>query len=168
MVPEWAVNLPWEIIREKASLMGIDPLLVASIVMVESTGNPYAIRYEPAFYRRYVDPNETYALSHANNIGSSLETEKTAQATSWGLMQIMGLTARELGFKDWHPKLCEPSVGIEYGSKLLKQKYNRYGSWEDAVSAYNAGSVRMTKGKLYENQRYVDKVYKNYRELNKL
>lgn len=33
---------------------GLKPSLVRAIVQVESSGNPRAIRYEPAFYERYV------------------------------------------------------------------------------------------------------------------
>jgi hypothetical protein len=71
--------------------------------------------------------------------------------TDWGIMQINDY---------WHPSAFPQAktdivFNILYGAKYLKGQYNRYGSWTDAVSAYNAGSVRKTDGR-YSNQPYVD------------
>lgn len=49
---------------------------------------------------------------------------------------------------------------IEYGAGYFKELYVRYGTWPEAVSAYNYGSARRDLAtKKFMNQQYVDKVY---------
>lgn len=61
-----------------------------------------------------------------------------------GLMQIMGSTGRALGLTV--QQLYDPQLSIEYGTKYLSQHYERYGSIEKAVIAYNQGSYRVSQG----------------------
>jgi len=81
--------------------------------------------------------------------------------------QVIGTVAREHNFRGWFPELCRPELGILYGCKHLKKFFGIYRTTEDVVAAYNAGGVRKTKGGMYENQRYVDKVMKIYRQLER-
>ena len=162
MIPEWIYELPWGVIRRESAEHKLDPLLVASIIQVESAGNTYAMRYEPAWRYHY------YAREISQNVGSSLETENKGQATSWGLMQVMGTVAREYGFKGWFSQLCEPELGLKYGCLHLKKKFEKYGSMDKAVAAYNAGNVRYQKSGIFVNERYVDKVMRFFRELNQI
>jgi len=76
-------------------------------------------------------------------------------------MQIMGATARELGFRAHFPALCSEQ-GVKFGCEhLIRLRYRFYPShgWDGVIAAYNAGSPRMSNGK-WENQSYVDKVHK--------
>jgi soluble lytic murein transglycosylase-like protein len=77
----------------------IDHRLLEAIALQESGGKPAAFRYEPA----------------------KLDG-------SFGLMQVMGATARALAFPpDSHDaELCEPEVGILYGVKALADILDRY------------------------------------------
>ena len=61
-----------------------------------------------------------------------------------GLMQIMGSTGRALGLSV--EQLYNPELSIEYGTKYLSQKYERYGSMERALIAYNQGYYRESAG----------------------
>lgn len=90
--------------------MGLDPALCCAICEQESAGNPWAIRYEPAFYLRY---------EAAQNL---TPTEKTARAMSWGLFQLMGESAREIGYKGDLAALCDPTTGITWGLLLFQKK----------------------------------------------
>lgn len=143
-------------IEAAASAHGLPPRLVAAIVRVESGGNAWATRYEPGFYERYIRDQKTKAFGAV-----SVPTEKNARATSWGLMQVMGETARCLGCTlPFLSALCDPATGLDWGCNLLKRLRARYldtYGWAGVVSAYNAGSVRTSGGKL-SNQPYVDKV----------
>ncbi len=135
------------------------------MIMAETKGKSCSTRYEPKYkdFWFYRDRAEKLDISH--------ETEKMHQATSWGLMQVMGATARSMGFDDHIPKLCQDETSIKYGVKYLKKQFVKYGNYQDAVAAYNAGHVKKTKGGFYKpgiTQRYVDKVFKYYRELTKI
>lgn len=130
--------------------------LVAAIVKVESNGNPWAVRYESAFYKRYVVPLPIIPIPPC-----SLDTERVMRATSFGLMQLMGQVAREHGFAGaFLSELCEPEVGLEYGCRHLAKLRDRHlekWGWEGVAASFNAGSPRRnTHG--WVNQGYVDKV----------
>lgn len=136
---------------------GLPIALVRAVVEVESGGDPWAIRYEPGFFDRYVRD-----LKISPVYPCSLQTERQARATSWGLMQLMGQTAREIGYAEpFLARLCEPDFGLEYGCRYLgllaKRHLDRYG-YEGVVAAYNAGSPRKNPDGFWANQPYVEKI----------
>lgn len=132
---------------------GVDPKVIAALVTVESTWNPWVCRLEPsyAYTVRVRDFAEMHRQTHT--------TELWHQRTSWGLLQVMGGTARDLGFSDCLTMLTSPAVGLEYGIRYFLTKQARYPELEDQIAAYNAGSARKDPlSKRYSNQAYVDKV----------
>ena len=133
----------------------LDHRLVLAIIWKESTGNPWAYRPENA-YRwlwdikkdapiRELTPAEIVNAAPPGDFAfyaGSAAQEWACQRSSWGLMQIMGATAREQGFRgNYLTELCDPWVNIEYGLKHLWnyafQKGNR--STVDALQRYNGG-----------------------------
>jgi soluble lytic murein transglycosylase-like protein len=115
--------------RERAEAHSLDPDLVCAIVEQESGWEPLAIRYEPAFQKRYVEP-----------LGLG-QTETVARSISWGLLQLMGQAARELGFKGHMGQLLDPAVGLEWGCKHFANKLARAnGNVEKALLYWNGGS----------------------------
>lgn len=156
------------LIREVASEVGIDGDLLVAICTVESSLEPLAIRFEPAF-RWTFEPRAWASKIGAEIPGYSVETETMLQSCSYGLAQIMGSVMREAGFKGTlQTVIVEPRVPLTYGARHLKKYLQKYGEEEKAVAAYNAGSVRLTPGKNYVNQRYVDKVYSELRKIRRL
>ena len=124
--------------KEIATTFTLDPALVCAIIEQESSWNPWAIRYEPAFYAHYVMPQRGLTA-----------TEAYARAFSWGLMQIMGEVAREEGFHGDLPSLCDPHTGIVAGCNHFKRKLdNAEGGIQQALLAWNGGS----------NQQYPEQV----------
>lgn len=117
-----------------ASRYGLDVVLVCAQVEQESEWCQWAMRYEPMFYDRYIQP-----LLNRNEVHTI--TEATARATSYGLMQVMGQTAREFGFTgQFISELCDPDVGLDYGCRKLKKCLDRFGgNVENALLAYNGG-----------------------------
>ena len=108
---------------------GLDPAIVAAVCEQESGWNPYAVRFEPAFYQRYILP-----LNLAN------PTEAEGRAFSYGLLQIMGQTARELGFSgQFLTQLCDPDTGVAWGCLKLKKCFAEYPDPETALLKYNGG-----------------------------
>ncbi|WP_161628899.1 lytic transglycosylase domain-containing protein [Solimonas flava] len=153
----------------------LPPQLVSAIVLKESGGDRFAMRVEPAYpYLWDVARNQPYKVSTSVAAdrnpaplfnaprGHSIRTEWIGQQTSWGLMQIMGAVARELGFTGFFPALCDPMTGLDYGCRHLAALIKRFSATHGlrgAVAAYNAGSPRYqgTAGR-FENQDYVDAV----------
>ena len=133
---------------------GINPPLVQAIIEVESSGDPLAMRYEPE-WPYFVETGVR---------GVSRATEEMQQATSWGLMQVMGTTARELGCDaPFLSALCSPRVGLEFGCRYLAKQLARYdGNEVAAVAAYNAGTARRRDDGDWINQSYVNKVWSAY------
>ena len=92
------------------------PEVVCAIVEQESSWNPWALRYEPAFYEKYIAPQ----IARGNIVDL---TESHARAFSWGLMQVMGQAAREHGFNGASlAALCDPAAGIEIGCRVFAAK----------------------------------------------
>lgn len=110
---------------------GLDPVLVCAVCEQESAWDTSAIRFEPAFFARYVAPQ------NLKNV-----TEAEARAFSWGLMQVMGQVARENGCKvRYLSELCIPEVGIDQGCRVLKARLARFaGDVTKALLSYNGGS----------------------------
>jgi len=147
-----------KIATEKAEEFGIDPALVQAFIMVESSGNPLATRYEANFYKRYIAP-----MLHENAI--TLE-EATGRATSWGLIQVMGQVAREKGFKEPFETLLIPEEGLHWGLKHLKRFIKKYpDNLDDAIVSYNAGSPRRKENGEYVNQQYLTKIHRAWKQI---
>ncbi len=85
------------------------------------------------------------------------------RSTSFGWCQIMGQTARELGYdKPYLTELCSQEDNILYCIKYVHKLYFRYTILEDVIAAYNAGKARKNFEGVYVNQEYVDKVLNVY------
>lgn len=118
----------------------LDPALVCSVIEHESSWDPWAVRYESGFYQRYVSPMQGLT-----------DTEKNLRSTSFGLLQIMGQTARELGYDaKWLTGLLDPPDGLMMGCRKLKRclannekvtdgKVDKQATINAALLAYNGG-----------------------------
>lgn len=104
--------------------------LVEAVVIIESSGQTDAFRFEPDFYRRYLANDPRYVGQIARRI-----------ASSYGLMQVMFTTALEHDFPYQDPEyLFVPAIGLEYGCRHLEMLL----AWADgdvlkALAAYNGG-----------------------------
>jgi soluble lytic murein transglycosylase-like protein len=111
--------------------------LVCAVVEQESSWNRWALRYEPAFYARYVKPQIARGAALS-------ETEAQARAFSWGLMQVMGQVAREHGFAGASlAGLCDPAAGLDVGCTVLAAKLaTAEGNVVRALLLWNGGGNR--------------------------
>ena len=134
--------------RRAAETHALWPQIVCAIVEQESAWNPWALRYEPAFYEKYIATSlaarrpdglperakgpdvQDFRAKSASRLGALTSpeipndpTEARARAFSWGLMQVMGQVAREHGFADASlASLCDPAVGLEIGCRIFAAK----------------------------------------------
>jgi soluble lytic murein transglycosylase-like protein len=155
------LKLPNGTIAVCAAQYNISPILLMAIILVESGGNKFATRYQHGYQYLY----KVLAFSKLLNLNYT--TEKSFQSTSHGYVQIMGATARFLGFTGYPTQLYDADINIRYGAKLLGQLRRRYGNDLDAISAYNQGQPFKTKKGFYKNQEYVNKVVKKMRFLER-
>jgi len=120
--------------RKAATAQSLDPALVCAVIEQESAWNPWAMRYEPLFFAKYV------ASLYTNNKISA--TEAYARGFSWGLMQVMGHVARESGFDAlFLCALCDPEQGLAIGCKVLRKKIDASaGDTIRGLLAWNGGS----------------------------
>lgn len=147
------------LILQLSAQMTLDVSLIRAMVAIESGGVVWRTRFESGWKYFY------YAREFAEKLGITVQTEVVLQSMSFGPMQIMGGVARELGFTDHLTQLILPENSLPLSCKKLKHLLQKYPSMEDAIAAYNAGSVRKTEGGLYENETYVDSVMLVYRKL---
>lgn len=119
------------LVTPHAMKYGLDPKIVAAVCEQESSWNPFAIRFEPAFEARYIKPA----------IPSAPTTREMTEAMSFGLMQIMGEVAIEFGWRgNFLSELCDPDTGVEFGCKKLQKCFFIHGGDEDcSLLAYNGG-----------------------------
>lgn len=88
-----------------------DPILICSIIVIESSGNPNAYR-----------------------------EEKKINDASYGLMQILYATAKSVGFSGIGKDLFDPEINIKYGCKYLKKcLIKENGEIYNTFRAYNGG-----------------------------
>lgn len=104
----------------------LTPSLVASVAWHESCGGcVYAERFEPHWYKRlsHLTRKDLEAFGFVPLSPPSLEQEKRGRSSSYGLMQILGQTAREQGFKGrFMAELFDIPTNIYFGCKILAAK----------------------------------------------
>ena len=102
-----------QFIREASALYDIDPNLIFATIMIESGGNPRAVRYEPR-------------LNDA----------------SYGLGQLLYSTARGLGYAGTPAGLYDPETNIDLIARYHRRNLDHYGhlTAEELTTAYNTGS----------------------------
>lgn len=150
----------------------LEKLWLKALAIIESSLNPRAYRFEPAFWEKYLKNHPDWK-----------DRDPKIVSASWGIGQIMFTTAWALGLRTQPDEamaedLCNPVINIELYAKLLRQNLDKLQkdklklkfSWLDmfavALARYNGGSLLNPgeDGKL-RNQSYVDKVTKAWFDL---
>jgi soluble lytic murein transglycosylase len=134
--PYWEALFPkayWNDLKRFSAQNDLDPYLVASLIRQESEFNPNAI-------------------SHANAVG---------------LMQLLPGTgkkvAKDLKIHHFTPsQLYTPTMNLQLGTRYFKSMVDRFGSFEYALAAYNAGADRVedwkSQGKYRDTAEFVESI----------
>lgn len=82
------------------------------------------------------------AMRHVESGGNRKAVSKKGAR---GEFQIMPGTAKELGYtpEDMH----DPEKSADAAARYTKKMYDRFGDWDSAVEAYNAGPARVAHRK---------------------
>ena len=138
------------LIGTTAARYQLDPALLEAQVIVESSGDPNAFRWEPGYFTRYLKGNPR-AVGFAYG---------PLAACSYGLLQIMLETALEVGFTGRPEALFDPATGLEWGARYLRILLDwAGGDIERALCAYNGGKGA-AMSKPYATHPYADTVFK--------
>jgi hypothetical protein len=109
--------------------------------------NPYQQIYEPMAQQiagQYGIPSNIFTAL----IGQESGWNPYAIGTSgeYGLTQLMDATAASVNASDY---LYDPSANMQGGAAFLSSLYKKYGNWQDALAAYNAGTPSSSAGQSY-------------------
>lgn len=123
-----------------ASKHGLPGAVVLGMIAQESSGNPYAIRVERGFWRRYFDGIQRNVLGNAYGPDDRWLAYPDLASASYGLMQILWPVAIERGAKLRYPtELCDPELNVELGCQHLRHLQRRVATLDAALLRYNGG-----------------------------
>lgn len=134
--PYWEALFPrpyWNDLKKYSSSNALDPFLVASLIRQESEFNPNAV-------------------SHANAVGLMQLLPKVGKGV-----------AKQEKIKHFTPQaLFTPEVNLRLGTRYFRSMVDKFGSFEYALAAYNAGADRvetwMNYGKYRDPQEFVESI----------
>ena len=110
--------LPWcALIEEQAGRFGVDPLLVAAVMLVESGGQPEVISHSGAVGLMQVMPRDGIAATFQCINGPCFASRPTIV------------------------ELKDPAFNVEFGVRMLAGLTERHGTTRDALKAYGPGDV---------------------------
>lgn len=124
-----------------------------------------SVKYDEYFTeasKKYnIDKNLLIAVAQAE---SSLNPNAVSSAGAVGIMQLMPVTAKDLGVTNRYDPQQNIDGGAKYLSILLKE-FN--GDMPKALSAYNAGpgNVKQNGGVLSSTEPYINNVMTNYKAM---
>jgi soluble lytic murein transglycosylase len=132
----WEALFPkafWTDLKRWSATNGLDPYLVASLIRQESEFNPNAV-------------------SRANAVGLMQLLPKTGK-----------LVAKEVKLKRYTAsQLYTPAVNLQLGTHYFRGMVDKFGGFEYALAAYNAGSDRVEEwlgqGKYRDPQEFVESI----------
>jgi soluble lytic murein transglycosylase len=132
----WEALFPkpyWADLKRFASGNGLDPYLVASLIRQESEFNPSAV-------------------SRANAVGLMQLLPKTAKRV-----------AKEVKLRHFNAtQLFTPNVNLQLGTRYFRNTVDKFGAFEYALAAYNAGDDRVKdwlgEAKYRDPQEFVESI----------
>jgi peptidoglycan DL-endopeptidase CwlO len=98
---------------------------------------PFAAQFETAGARHGVPPQ---LLAAVGWVESRYQIDAVSSAGAQGVMQLMPFVADEYGVDAF-----DPHQAIDAAAQLLRTHHDRFGSWDLALAAYNAGAGAVSR-----------------------
>ncbi len=98
---------------------------------------PYAAEFNAAATAHDVPARLLAAVAY---VESRFDTSAVSPAGAVGLMQFMPATAAGMGVDPYNPRSA-----IDGAARYLRSNFERFGSWDMAVAAYNVGPSAIAK-----------------------
>lgn len=125
----------------------LSPELLEAQVLVESSGRTDAFRFEPGILAQIHAGKLKPAHLPAHPVDRRI-------ASSYGLLQVLFVTACDYGFTGEPEELFVPATGLEYGARHLAHLLERCGGdYLMAFAQYNGGLTGNTMPP-FRNQSY--------------
>ena len=161
--------------------MGAKAMLVLkSIVMVESTFQPRAYRFEPAFFKNLSKKEPWWAGKDPSIVSASYGLAQIMFTTAWalGMKPANWKTMKHADFQALAERLYDPEVNIFFEAQLVRalldkvwaegvpNTFENLSAWDCSISRYNGGSYKNPdENGALRNQSYVDKVWRAHKEI---
>jgi len=139
-----------ELARLAAATWGLDAAVVCAVCEHESSWNPLETHFEPGWFEQLTKPGQKVAV---HSPVKDRITEIAELSLSWGLMQVLGVTARDLHCAEpWLAALAaDPALGLEWGCRVFRDKLEHSaGDIRVALLKYNGGGDRNYPGTVLE------------------
>ena len=103
--------------------------------------------YFPLIEKKLQEHNLPDELKYLAIVESALDPHARSRSGAMGLWQIMAPTAGDLKIRMYHSvdERKDPYRSTDAALTYLSQLYDRFGDWEIALAAYNAGPNRVSK-----------------------
>lgn len=103
--------------------------------------------YFPLFEKYLEESGLPSELKFLSVVESALNPTAVSRSGAVGLWQFMPATGKDYGLKisSWEDQRRDPHLATAAALKYLKRLYNRFGSWELALAAYNGGPGRVNR-----------------------
>jgi hypothetical protein len=120
-------------IRAAAAAHGLSTAIFEALVIAESSGRADAFRFEPGIAEQLAD-----GRLHAKHLPANPAPRRIA--SSYGLAQVLFITACDYGFAGEPEELFVPVQSLAYGARhLAAQLAWAGGDYARALAAYNGG-----------------------------
>ena len=149
-------------VNKSAEKYDLPAYVVAGLIYTESSGNPWAIRVERGFWRRYLDGIKANVLRTKSKYDDKWIKYPDLASCAYGLCQIMLQVAWENGFMARFPtELLDPQINIDLACKILSRHLSRTGSLRTALLRYNGGGDPNYPHRVMEASRQVSSLFAN-------